>query len=90
MEIEYDNRKAKVNFKKHSVSFDEAATCFHDELALSIEDVYSRGESRWALIGMSVRARLITVVYTVRNDKIRIISARKSTKREIQDYAQRI
>ena len=87
MEIEFDETKARANLKKHGVSFEEAATALFDEKALSMEDPYSRGESRCLLIGMSELARLLTVVYTFRRHRIRLISARKSSKREIKDYA---
>ena len=87
MEIEFDETKALANLKKHGVSFKEAATALFDERALSMEDPYSRGESRCLLIGMSELARLLTVVYTFRRHRIRLISARKASKREIKDYA---
>ncbi len=48
------------------------------------------GERRWVLIGMSDRARLLTVVYALRHNRIRLISARSSTKRETKAYAQRV
>jgi hypothetical protein len=90
MEIEYDSRKAAANLKKHGVSFEEAEAALFDPLALSIEDPDAEGESRWLLIGMVGRMQILTVIYTLRGDRIRIISARRSTKRELQEYAQRI
>ena len=87
MEIEFDESKARANLKKHGVSFEEAATTLFDERALSMEDPFTRGESRCLLIGMSDLARLLTVVYTFRGHRIRLISARKASKREIKDYA---
>ncbi len=62
-----DADKAVANFKKRGVRFEEAATALLDPRSLAQEDVDSEGESRWLLIGMSARARLLTVVYTLRN-----------------------
>jgi uncharacterized DUF497 family protein len=88
MEIEYHKEKAEANSRKHGVSFEEAATALLDERALVMEDSDTIGESRWVLLGMSNKARLLTVVYTLRNSEtIRMISARKSTRKESQYYA---
>jgi len=85
--IEFDEAKARANLKKHGVSFAEAATALFDEKALSMEDPYAREESRYILLGMSELARLLMVVYTVRHNRIRLISARKATRREVNHYA---
>lgn len=87
--IESDPVKAKSNIKKHGISFEEAETALLDPLALAQEDNDSKQEKRWVLIGMSSSARLLTVVYTLRdNDNIiRLISARKSTRKEASYYA---
>ena len=90
MEIEFDEAKARANLKKHGISFEEAATALFDERALSMEDSYTRGESRCLLIGLSDLARLLTVIYTFRRHRIRLISARKASKREIEQYAKGI
>jgi len=88
MEIEFDSIKAASNLKKHDISFEEAATALYDASALVKEDCDSMGESRWILIGMSNQVRLVTVVYTLRNEEvIRLISARPSTKKEERYYA---
>jgi len=88
MDIEWDADKAVANFKKHGVRFEEAATSLLDPQALAYEDAYSEGEARWLLIGMSASARLLTVVYTLREeDRIRVISARKTTRKEAEYYA---
>jgi uncharacterized DUF497 family protein len=52
-----------------------------------MEDIDSRDENRWILIGMGNQTRLLTVIYTVRGDFVRIISARKATKKEVSYYA---
>ena len=87
MNIDFDLRKARANLRKHGVSFEEALTALYDPMALCIEDESATGESRWVLIGVSQRARVLTVVYTLRNEQIRIISAHKSTQHEIKNYA---
>ena len=88
MDIEWDADKAVANFKKHGVRFEEAASALLDPQALAQEDADTKGEARWLLIGMSANARLLTVVYTLRKeDRIRVISARKATRKEAQYYA---
>jgi hypothetical protein len=87
MNIEYDQTKAESNFRKHGVSFEEATTALFDENALVMEDVESEDENRWILIGLSCEVRLLTVIYTVRGEFVRIISVRKSTRKEAKYYA---
>lgn len=87
--IEYDPTKGESNLAKHNVSFEEAESVLFDPDAIGFEDGDSEGEPRWILLGMSSQARLLTVVYTVRGDdqRIRLISARKATRREAEQYA---
>jgi len=88
MEIEWDAAKAAANLKKHGVSFEEAATCLLDPLALAQEDNAAAGEHRWVLVGMSAKPRLLTVAYTLRAaERVRLISARKATRKEAFFYA---
>jgi len=87
MDIEFDNQKADANLRKHGVSFDEAAFALFDPMALCTEDPDAQGENRWVLVGMSQSGSLLTVVYTLRKDCVRIISARRSTTREANEYA---
>jgi len=88
MEIEWDSDKADSNLKKHGVSFEEAATALLDPMALAQEDAASEGELRWVLIGMGAQLRLLTVVYTLRRqDRVRLISARRATRKEARNYA---
>jgi len=87
MNIEFDPAKAQSNLKKHGISFEEAASCLLDPMALAHEDGDAEGEQRWILLAMSHSARLLTVVYTLRGERIRLISARKATKKEVKDYA---
>lgn len=87
IDIEWDSDRADSNLKKHGVSFEEAATALLDTMALAQEDGSSEGEPRWVLIGMSAQLRLLTVVYTRRQDRVRLISARKATRKEAKHYA---
>ena len=85
--LEWDENKAVQNVRKHSVSFEEAATAFGDPLSIAIYDrLHSKDEDRFVLIGMSSKNRLLVVIHTDRHDKIRIIGARKATKKEREQY----
>ena len=85
--FEWDKNKAKRNIEIHEISFDEASTVFKDTLSLTIHDpLHSDEEDRFTLIGNSVKSRLLVIVHTERGDKIRIISARKATKKERKQY----
>lgn len=85
--FEWDTNKAKKNIKIHGVSFDEASTAFKDDLSLTIYDpLHSEEEDRLILIGNSCKNRLLVIVHIERGDKIRIISARKTTKKERKQY----
>ena len=85
--FEWNPSKAKKNMKIHGVSFDEASTAFKDTLSLTVYDpLHSEEEDRFVLIGNSFENRLLVVVHTARGDKIRIISARKTTKNERKQY----
>lgn len=88
MGIEFDPKKAASNLKKHGVSFEEAATCLLDPLARVRADPDAVNELRLTLLGMSHVGRLLVVCYTLRSDEaIRLISARKATKKEANSYA---
>lgn len=85
--FEWDTEKARKNIKIHGVSFDEASTTFKDTLSLTIHDpLHSDKEDRFILIGNSCKNRLLVVIHTERGEKIRIISARKTTKNERKLY----
>jgi uncharacterized DUF497 family protein len=85
--FEWDTQKAKKNLKIHGISFDEASTSFSDSLSLTIYDpLHSVDEERFIMIGNSRKNRLLVIVHTERGDKIRIISARRATKRERMQY----
>ena len=87
MKFEWDSRKAEFNLRKHGVSFDEAASIFLDNLALSGSDPdHSVGESRYITFGMSRLGRLLSVSHTYRPGSIRIIMARRMTRDERKTY----
>lgn len=89
MEFEWDPLKATSNIKKHSVGFEEAATVFGDPLSLTISDMdHSGDEQRFVLLGQSYTGRLLIVVHTERSERVRIISARISTRNERKTYEQ--
>ncbi len=90
--FEWDENKNKLNRKKHSVSFEEAATVFYDEEALLIADPdHSENEDRFIILGMSARANVLTVCHCYRRSEtvIRIISARRATGNEVKTYTER-
>ena len=85
--FEWDPKEAKENLETHGISFDEASTAFRDTLSLAIYDpLHSDEEDRFVLIGNSHRNRLLVVVHTERADRVRLISARKATKKERKQY----
>lgn len=87
LQFEWDPKKANKNVNKHHVSFEEAATVFSDPLALTIPDpLHSAAEDRYVELGESDSGRLLVVVFTERDDRICIISARKATRKERNDY----
>lgn len=90
MRFVWDPAKAEANKKKHRISFEEAETCFFDPLHIVINDpdhsTYS--ENRMILIGLSFTNQTLVVVHVEfeKEDMIKIISARKATKKERKDY----
>jgi len=89
MRFEWDERKSRNNHRKHGIRFDEAQTVWADENSVEFFDpVHSESEDRFIRIGHSTRARLLLVVFCERGrgEVIRIISARKATKKEERQY----
>jgi uncharacterized DUF497 family protein len=91
MRFEWDNNKAESNILKHGITFEEAVTVFADPYLLFTEDSKNslREEREWA-IGESEKGSILVVIFTMRDEKIRIISARKATKRERKRYEEGI
>ncbi len=87
MKFEWDPSKAAANLAKHDVSFDEGATVFLDQLAVSGPDPdHSSGESRYITFVLSSLGRLLVVSHTYRSAGIRLISARRVTRAERKLY----
>ena len=86
--FEWDDEQAAENYAKHGVSFEFAKLAFEDLLAVErIDDRHDYGEQRFILIGMA-RAVVLVVVYVECEERIRLISARRATKQEYDDYVQ--
>lgn len=85
MKVEWDQAKAKANRRKHGIDFADAATVLFDELATTVRDE-SAGEERYITIGVDALGRVLVVVYSWAESGIRLISARKPTKRERRQY----
>jgi uncharacterized protein len=88
LKFEWDIDKADVNVRKHGISFDEATTVFKDPLAAIFDDEeHSFNEIREIIIGRSILKRLLLISFSEMPERIvRIISARKATKKEQKDY----
>lgn len=85
MTYQWDKKKAQVSRRKHGVSFADAVAVFEDDWAITIPDDYP-DEDRFVTIGRDMLGRILVVVYAWRGDNIRIISARKATRREREQY----
>ena len=91
--FDWDENKNSINLKKHGIDFDEASTVFFDERAILFDDPeHSDDEERFILLGMSESAKVCIVCHCYRESDtvIRIISARKATRKEEQRYAEGI
>ena len=86
VEFEWDPRKASANLRAHGVDFADAGTVFHDEQAITIADDGSDDEDRFITLGMDAIGRVLVVAYLWREDRPRLISARKATRRERRQY----
>lgn len=90
--FDWDPEKAKLNLRKHGVGFERAATMFRDPHAVSIPDEeHSEDEERWVTIGLDTSGNLLVVMHTFEEAaptrcRIRLISARKATKKEAKQY----
>jgi uncharacterized DUF497 family protein len=94
MKFEWDTGKEAINIQKHGISFEEASYIFADPFALNRYDGgHSDDEDRWIMLGKSLNEIILVVVHTFKTDGgtefVRIISARKATKKEKQVYYRR-
>ena len=88
MKFEWDDAKTRANLRKHGIDFADAATVFDDESALTIPDT-GFDEDRYVTMAVDALGRILVVVYTWRDDRIRIISARKAGPSETRAYGDR-
>ena len=89
LQFEWDETKAESNIRRHGVSFEEAATVVGDpEFITFLHEEHSVEEERYITVGLSKSRGLLVVAHTERGGRIRIISARKATKKEEQFYAE--
>lgn len=86
MYINWDLKKAEINFKKHKIRFSDAETVLYDPFAMTLEEQDISGEPRFVTVGSDANGRIIVVVYSYRTDSIRLISARKATPTERKQY----
>ncbi len=85
--FEWESTKAETNLKKHGISFEEAESVFFDDYARVKPDPdHSFSESRFIIQGVSKQNRSLIISFSYRNEKIRIINARKSTNKERKQY----
>jgi uncharacterized DUF497 family protein len=94
MKFEWNTTKEKINIQKHGVTFEQASYVFADPFALNkYDDEHSKEEDRWIILGKSLNQTLLLVVHTFRDTNgtefVRIISARKATKKEKLAYQKR-
>jgi len=86
MDVRWDPRKAVANFRKHQVRFSDAETVLWDPQGLTVEDADARGEKRLITVGCDAVGRVLVVAFTIRGEEIRLISARKATRKERRAY----
>jgi hypothetical protein len=89
VEVEWDQRKADSNLKKHGIDFADAATVLFDDLAVTILDDSVDEEERYATLGRDALGRCLVVVYTWREEVVRLISARAATESERRRYEEK-
>jgi uncharacterized DUF497 family protein len=91
LEFEWHNPKAAANLQAHGVTFDQAKAVFKDAFAIErLDDREDYGEKRFVIIGMAEGEVVLYVAYTEREERIRIISARRATQYEQDDYFQNL
>lgn len=90
----WDPIKAALNLKKHGISFELAQSVFDDPMHLSVVDGKSVFEERWITMGLSANKQSLVVVHTYKiihaEEEVRIISARKATRKEKEQYEEGI
>ena len=90
MDVRWDPLKAVRNLRKHGVRFSDAEDVLYDPHALTIEDTDTADEARYVSVGQGTGGQLLVVVFAYRDDHVRLISARRATRREMASYEKRI
>ena len=90
MEVRWNPVKATDNLRKHGVRFSEAEDVLYDPYALTIEDPDASTETRFVSVGLGADGQILVVVYTYRDDHVRLISARRATRQEKIAYEKTI
>lgn len=90
MGFQFDPAKAAANLRKHKVSLADAEGVFSDPYALHLEDPDSTGEQRLIALGLGSAGEVLVVVYTMRGNTVRAISARKASRHERKNYESRV
>jgi uncharacterized DUF497 family protein len=90
MGFQYDSSKAAHNYRLHGVRFGDAECVFSDPTAITIEDPDAKGEQRFVGIGEGCAGNVLVVVYAWRGEDVRLISARRASRREREQYARGI
>jgi len=86
MKFEWDENKNQSNIRKHGIRFEQAISIFDNIRLTRLDDRFDYGETRYISLGLLEGEVVIVVIYTIRGDKVRIISARKANKEERKTY----
>lgn len=87
--FEWDEEKRRLNVRKHRVEFADAVSVFEDPDAITLPNDDTEGEERFVTLACDLFGRVLVVVYTWRDDAVRLISARKATAGERKQYGER-
>ena len=86
MGFEFDQAKARSNLRKHGVSFAHAEQALRDDMAVTVADPDAVGEQHFVTLGMDALGRVLVVIHTPRGERTRVISARKASRGESEQY----
>ena len=86
VDFEFDPAKARSNLRKHGVSFAHAEQALRDDMAVTVEDPDAVGERRFVTLGRDALGRVLVVIHTPRGERTRVISARKASRGESEQY----
>lgn len=86
VDYEWDERKAASNLRKHGVDFAEAVLALEDAQAITLPDLASANEERFVTVGCDPHGQVLVIAYTFREERMRVISARRAEPREQRQY----